>query len=52
LLELSQAFSSPAASDSLLFPDALLAQKMAGFLYTIEPLISQACERVNEECKY
>ena len=52
LAELAQAFSRPAASDSIPLPEALRGQEMAGFLDAIEPLISQGRDRLHRESRH
>lgn len=50
LLQLTQAFSNPAASnpDLLPPPEAVQGQEADLFLYLIEPLISQGCDHLSE----
>jgi type 2 lantibiotic biosynthesis protein LanM len=50
LVQLTQAFFNPAASNPELLPspEAMQGQEADLFLYLIEPLISQGCDRLNE----
>lgn len=48
LTNLVKAFSHPASSDSIPLVEKLSSLKTVGFLSAIEPLIHQACNRLNE----
>jgi type 2 lantibiotic biosynthesis protein LanM len=50
LVQLTQAFSNPAASNPEMLPppEAMQGQEADLFLYVIEPLISQGCNRLDE----
>ncbi len=51
LAEIEQAFARPAVSDThtLSPPEILQGEEAAGFLYAVEPLISQGCDQLQEE---
>lgn len=48
LTELAQAFSHSASNPRPPLPEMLRNEKMAGFLDAIEPIISQACDRLHK----